>query len=803
MPTKEQTRARETWSSVVAEGPVGASQLATLGVLALAVAALYFGREILIPVALATLLSFALEPLATRLRRIGVPRTASVMLAVALALVVIVGVTYLVGRSVMGLIENVPVYQQNIERKIHSLQQGPPGGNVIEKASNAIEHIEAEISKPKGPPEAAPKPEAQEQPLPVRVVPAPGRLRELGGVAQPFLAPLGTAGLVVVFLIFMLLEQEEIRDRFIRLAGRGEITTTTQALGEAADRVSRYLLMQLLINASYGVPIGIGLYFIGVPNALLWGLLAIVLRFIPYVGPIIAASFPIALAVAVDPGWSMVLWTVALFIGVELVCNNVIEPWLYGHSTGLSTVAILVAAIFWTTLWGPVGLLLSTPLTVCLVVLGRHVPQLRFLDVLLGSAPALQPAERFYQRMLAGDTGEGEEMAEPYLAEGKLGDFFDEVALPALRLAEHDRRREALRDDRAEAVASNVRLVIDALPDDADDDDADAETATVEPESDHARILCVAGRTPLDAAAAAILARCLSHAGIEASVASTSLDSEAMRRLDAQGREAVVLVHLGASGVAHARQTLRRLRRVSRAERLVALLDDQLPAPVTDEQVKSLNANGVALTLGEAVQWIASRFGKRDEEAMMPAPIPECEAERLAELMRLDVLDTPREAAFDRITARLREALNMPTALVSLIDAERQFWKSASGLPEQLDRARQAPRETSICGHVVAANETLVIEDVLRDRRFAGNPFLREHNIRFYAGAPLRTEAGLAIGSLCVLDTRPRRINASERRLLSIIADQVIREMESAKRARTPRVEDAATETTQSTAGDD
>lgn len=785
MPSIEQTRTRERSSSAVADGQLAFSQLATLAVLAFAVAVLYFGRDILIPLALATLLSFVLEPLATRLRRFGVPRMASVVAVVALALVVMAIVGFLVGRSVLHLMENVPSYEQNIERKIASLRQGPPGGNVIEKASTAIEHIEKQISKPKD--AQAPAAPVAAEPVPVRVEPATTPLRTLGDLGAPLLGPIGTAGLAIVFLVFMLLEQEEIRDRFIRLAGRRDMTVTTQALGEAADRVSRYLLMQLLVNSSYGVPIGIGLYFIGVPNAVLWGALAIVLRFIPYVGPFIAAAFPVALALAVDPGWSMVLWTLGLFVVVELVSNNVLEPWLYGHSTGLSTVAIILAAIFWTTLWGPVGLLLSTPLTVCLVVLGRHVPQLRFLDVLLGSAPALTTAERFYQRMLAGDTDEGEEIAAPYLADRNFAGFCAEVVLPALRLAENDRRRDALSEERADSVASNVQLVVDALPDAEDDEDAGEDEGV--PAARDVRLLCAGGRSPLDVAAASVLAQLMERHGVGARIASSSaLDDEAVGKLDAEGIEAVALVHLGPSGVAHARQGLRRVRRASRAARLAIFLNDQLPAPVTEEQAKSLHAQGVALTLDEAVQWLDGRFSEA-ETAMVAAPIPASEPERLAELERLGVLDTPRDERFDRITAQLRDALGMPVALVSLVDAHRQFWKSSSGLPPALDEAREAPRETSVCGHVVAENEPLVVEDVLRDKRFAGNPFLREHGIRFYAGAPLRTRAGVAVGSLCVLDTRPRRLNTAERAMLSIIADQVVREMEAAAPQRAPRAE--------------
>ena len=241
----------------------------------------------------------------------------------------------------------------------------------------------------------------------------------------PLVAPIATAGLVVVFVIFMLLQREDLRDRIIRLVGASDVARATEAMDDAAKRISRYLLMQLVINVLYGIPVGIGLYFIGVPNPILWGLLATVLRFIPYLGPVIAALFPIALSFAVAPGWTLPLLTIALFVTLELFSNNVLEPWLYGSSTGLSPVAVLVAAVFWTTLWGPVGLLLSTPLTVCLVVLGRHVPQLGFFDVLLGDEPALPPELKFYQRLLARDPEEATELAEEYLEDEPLEKLYD------------------------------------------------------------------------------------------------------------------------------------------------------------------------------------------------------------------------------------------------------------------------------------------------------------------------------------------------------------------------------------------
>ena len=374
-----------------------ASPILTAGGIVLAIGGLYFGAEIFVPFALAILLSFILTPMVNLLRRWRVPRIAAVLIAVSLAFVVVAGVALVVGRQLVQLADNLPKYQTTITEKIHSLQKSAPGGGVISKVTTTVEDLSKEISggDRKSEPAQPRLGSRAEEPVTVRLEPPQPRPLELiRSVIGPLLAPLATAGLVVIFVIFVLLEREDLRDRFIKLAGAGDLQKSTQAINDAATRVSRYLVMQLIVNLLYGIPIGIALYFVGVPNAILWGLLAAVLRFIPYLGPFLAALFPIALAIAVDPGWTMLFWVVGLFLVAELISNNVVEPWLYGSSTGLSSLAIIIAAIFWTMLWGPVGLFLSTPLTVCVVVIGRYVPQLEFLGVLLGSDPVLAPLYR-------------------------------------------------------------------------------------------------------------------------------------------------------------------------------------------------------------------------------------------------------------------------------------------------------------------------------------------------------------------------------------------------------------------------
>src|SRR5271163_5115594 len=380
------------WREVNVSG-VPPTSLATLAVGVVVVAALYFGREVFVPMALAILLGFALGPPVLLLRRWHFGRVPSVIVVVALAFVMIAGIGFFVGNQLAHLAGELPGYQTNITNKIHSLRNTTTSGGVVDRTSAMLSNLSKEIEKPeeKGAGSVADEPAAlsrgnqPQNPVPVEIHQSNASpLLLLQQVAAPLLQPLATAGIVVVFVIFFLLQREDLRDRFIRLAGAGDLRRTTVALDDAARRLSRYLLTQTAINTSFGVLVGTGLWLIGVPYPALWGVLGMLLRFVPYIGPIIAAALPAIVAFAVDPGWTMLLWSMALVLVVELITGQMIEPWLYGHSTGLSGIAVVVAAAFWTLLWGPVGLLLSTPLTMCLVVIGRHVEHLQFLEVLLG-----------------------------------------------------------------------------------------------------------------------------------------------------------------------------------------------------------------------------------------------------------------------------------------------------------------------------------------------------------------------------------------------------------------------------------
>jgi len=459
------------------------------------VAALYFAQDVLIPLALAILVSFLLAPLVRRLERLRLPRVVSVIVVMSVVIMLVAGLGYLVYAQMVDLANDLPRYEQNIRQKIARIT--PRRGGMLEKVQKAAEELSRAAESPTTQPTQPTQPTTAvatelTRGAAVRVAgttrpPATGapatqpngtEANPLWVVARPpvatplrvmqeyftkLLPPLGTAGLVLVFVIFMLIAREDMRDRVIRLIGHGQLNLTTQALDDASTRISRYLLMQMIVNGTYGLAVAIGLWFIGVPSPVLWGLLCCVLRFIPYIGPWIGAAFPLTLALASFPGFRQVIYTGLLFVVIELLSNNAMEPWLYGASTGMSTVAVLVSAVFWTWLWGPIGLVMATPLTVCLVVLGKYVPQLKFLDILLGDEPVLAPAERIYQRLLAGDPEEAEELLDEYLDKQTLEEVYDQVLLPALAMTELDAHRGRLDAERSVEIHRAVRQLAEEL----------------------------------------------------------------------------------------------------------------------------------------------------------------------------------------------------------------------------------------------------------------------------------------------------------------------------------------------------
>jgi hypothetical protein len=608
----------------------------------------------------------------------------------------------------------------------------------------------------------------------------------------PVLGPLGTAALVLLLVIFMLLEREDLRNRLIRLVGQGRISATTRAMDDAGGRVARYLLMQLVVNVTYGIPVAIGLYFIGVPNAILWGGFAAVLRFIPYVGPWIAAAIPILLSLAVSSSWWTPVLTIGLFVVLELLSNNVMEPWLYGSSTGVSPIALIIAAVFWTWLWGPVGLVLATPLTVCLVVMGRHIPRLAFLSVVLSDEDALTPAEDCYYRLLTPGERDELELVESYLKANSLTALYDSVFIPVLTAAETDARAELLDQEQLINVEQSMRDIIEdlgtrpAVPSKAAVEKADA-AANAEAPAPPAvaldcRVFCLPARADRDELAGAMLVQLARQQGFGAQNAPAKLVAGELLTLVEKADVDVICISVVApSTVIHARYLCLKLRALlPRIKIVIGLWGATEDMTEATKRLRDSGADEVVTTLAEALVQMAKLAPPLSEE-MTPAPIPADEEERLAALAELNLLDTEAEPVFDRITAKLARVFEMPIALISLIDRDRQFFKSQTGLPADLAKSRQTARNVSVCGHVVAKNQVMIVEDLARDRRFANNPLVKEHGIRFYAGVPLLAPNGQPIGSLCLMDMKPRQLTEREKRLLQEYANEVMEEI--AKRA--------------------
>jgi predicted PurR-regulated permease PerM len=441
----------------------------TISLAAFIIAALYFGRELLTPIALAALLTFLLSPLVTRLQR-WIGRIGAVLLVVALMFTVTIGAGWVLTRQVVDLGNQLPSYKENVRAKIKSVQL--PSGGAFSKLSEAFDDLKKDFPGSNG--ETRTKaaegiqklePRADGAPIPVEVVsqPTPSVLELSRMIIAPVVGPLGTTALVLLLVIFMLLKREDLRNRLIRLIGQGRISATTSAMDDAASRVSRYLVMQLVVNVTYGMAVALGLWLIGVPNAVLWGTLAAVLRFIPYVGPWIAAALPIILSLAVSQDWWTPLFTIGLFLGLELLSNNVMEPWLYGSSTGVSSLALIIAAVFWTYIWGPIGLVMATPITVCLAVMGRHIPRLSFLNILLSDEDALTPAEDCYHRLLRSGGEDELELAEAYLKNHTLTDFYDTMLVPALIAGEKDHHRGLLDKDQVDQLEHAIADLLEEL----------------------------------------------------------------------------------------------------------------------------------------------------------------------------------------------------------------------------------------------------------------------------------------------------------------------------------------------------
>jgi predicted PurR-regulated permease PerM len=745
--------------------PVKSQPLVVAGAIIIAIGALYVGAGIFVPLVLAILLTFALAPLVRALDKLHVPHVVAVLLSVFGAAVVIVLIAFLIVTQLVHLASEIPQYQQIIGKKVRALQESANGSDVFGRIANAIKDFDSGASTVASQPGL---PGGAAQPVPVTVVnPPQNPLSFVQGFLSSLLGPLATAAIVTVFVVFLLLEREDFRDRFLKLVSRGDLRTSTKAMNEAGKRVSRYLLVQFTVNLSYGIVFGTGLFLIGIPNAILWGLFAALFRYIPFVGTLIAASIPFALAFAIDPGWSMLLQAVALFVCLEMIVTNAIEPRLYGSSTGLSALAVIVAAMFWATLWGPIGLILATPLTVCLVVLGRYVPQLQFLEIMLGSEPVLVREEQLYQRLISGNTEEAIELAENYIGNNSPEAFYDEVAVPALRLAETDRARNITDLAGRRAVADGMAAVvleIEQLSEERSEED-DLENVD-EPMS----VLCIGGRTELDAAAAAMVAQVVRRRGIESkTLPPVAVRQEGIGQIDLEGVDLICLAYLDTNPRTYARFVARRIKRRAPHIKVMVCLLNSAEAVNLEDMTLQLEVDALATSIAMAETRIASMAQSPETAPTQPAA-DTATPDGAAWLERLQRIASTGDYLEEFIVG-IAAAFESQMAIVSVADREDE--QTSDQTDPSVEVRRQAS-VASLSAHVVQSNDLLVIEDVSADTVFAENAFLVENSIQFYAGAPLRAPSGEPLGTLSIIDHEPRKFSQEERALMMQKAEDLM-----------------------------
>jgi predicted PurR-regulated permease PerM len=554
------------------------SRILTLVAAVVVITALYFARVMLVPLALAVLFTFLLAPLVSVLERIRIPRFVAIFLVVGIAVSGIGVMGWTVGNQLIDVTNQLPSYKTNIREKIDTIRN--PKNRRLDKAANAMKELGKEITEnPPTPNELAPSlknagnskvTSQQSKAAPVQVFqPASNPFESLNSV----ITPLGSAVIVVVLTIFMLAGREDLRNRLIGLVGHGHLNLMTQALDDAGSRVSRYLLLQLVINACFGAVIGMGLYFIGIPNSMLWGVVAALLRFLPYVGSPLAAVLPILLSLAIFPTWTGPVATIGLYLIVEVLVGNFLEPLIYGAHTGISSFAILFAAIFWTLIWGPIGLLLSTPLTVCLVVLGRHVPALQFLNIMLGDQPVLSPEAHYYQRLLASDQAEAKQVLEEYLKTNSVEDLYDSVLIPALALAEQDRHHDDLEEITEQFICKSTKELLEELGDKskepaaAEMQKADSDLAALsapkiqlEPSGRVTSVVCIPARDEADEIVGIMLAQLLERVGYQAQAVAIGTTAEMIAQAKEAAPDIVCISALPPFALLHARDLYKRVR---------------------------------------------------------------------------------------------------------------------------------------------------------------------------------------------------------------------------------------------------
>ena len=759
---------REPSPATETDLPIGQRQIdvvrlaAALLVATIIIAALYFGQVVLIPLAMAFLISFVLSPLVQWLVRQGLSRLLAVSLTMALVLAVLAGLGTLVTAQVRTLSAELPRYQTTIREKIQDLGARMERPGMLDGVIQTVDTVQEEAAEAVGS-----STETVVAPQRVRVIPEPVSPFKTAILwLSPLLAPIANAGIVLVFVVLILLDQGDLRDRLLRLLG-GNLFRSTDALEEASKRISKYLLMQLVVNVSYAVPMALGLWAIGVPGWILWGTLAAVMRFIPYVGPMLSAIFPLSLAFAVDPGWNMVLMTAALIVFLELISNNVVEPLLYGTSTGLSVLSLIAAATFWTAIWGPVGLVLSTPLTVCLLVVGRYIPQLSILETLLGTSPALDRQTRLYQRLIADDPDEAFEIAEAAIADSSVAEFYNAEGMEVLRQASADYLDNARTEHRLR-IASGIDDLLEQVRD-------DHPAPTVEGPAPV--VACIAGKWEVDRHACEMLAHSLALEGIPATVrAPGSITARYVDGLNLEGVKVAILSFFSREPDPAARKLVRRIRARWPDVSIVLGFWGVSTEEINDDRRDALGADFIVASISEATGRV-TRLLQTDDNGSAEIARPQTEVVT-GSLGNLDFHDAELREDLNDFALRAADVFDVHAAVIIGFETPQELLIGASrdlpGTRELDDRGLPVlPLDAPLGPALLVDHRPVMVPDIDRDPYLSESSLLRAWSGRSLAAALIRQGDGAVLGALCLVHDEAHELDEEELRLLETMAAEI------------------------------
>lgn len=724
--------------------PIEKSSSSFLLSLVLFVFILQVAQEIFIPIALAILLSFVLNPLIVRLCAWKLPRMLAIIITVFFSFFLMGLLGWLVSYQVVRLAQNIPHYERNVQTKLHEFSKIPK--HLYAQFYEMTTHFKNETLP-------ASTLSNKKQQVIVESA-AEGSLLTLPlTLIKPIISPLVTGLLTIIFLLYMLVQREDLRERFILLISQGDFNLATQAIDDATRRISQYLIMNLSINTVFGIAIGIGLYFIGVPNAFLWGLLSTLLRFIPYLGIWIAASFPFIIAFSIDPGWSMLLMTISLFACIELATNYFLEPKLYGATTNISSIAVMLASVFWTWLWGVVGLFLSVPITVCLFVIGKYVAGFEFLETLLGSEPVLNPYTLLYQRFLAMDKVEILKISKQYLKRNSLAQYYDYLLIPALSMAKKDQFKGALAENRQNFILEDTLELMDK-----NKNQIKNSIASTSP-----NVICIAARDEFDELTGGMLAQILAQNKMVVKVIEcVALREDMLNYLCAHENAIICISSLPPYALSPARHLYKSIKKVLPSAKIVVGIWN---ASTSISHLHTGWESAVVVTsLTEAAfqikQWLD---GNKKPSPPIKKPLRQIKLEKSFEHI-------PVSELYAVIIKTLAKKFDVPISLVSLLKTDKHFWKSHTSLFSFADEDQDYLIQTSVCEHIINKNETLVVPDLGKDAHFSNNTELQERGVLFFAGTPLKADKQV-VGILCVLDTKPHEIKTSKVVLLETFAN--------------------------------